>query len=145
VRFGGDSGKPLTPEGGIFTWVINKTGGASIKGMIVEASDTMDNAVQYAATGDIDPIGIVYDSGVPDGSWIRIIVAGIAEVLYGTATTRGYIARVSVSADSITAGQAVAEALPTSPFATDKHFQEIGHPVEEIAAPGLAKTIIHFN
>lgn len=135
----------FTPEGGLAIRMINKTGAASVKGHIVEAEGTTDMGVGKAGINDPDPIGIMYESGVADGSYCWVVTQGIAEVLYGTTVTRATFARVPVTADSVAAGLAVAEALPTSPFATDKHFQEIGHPVESIGAPGLAKTVLHFN
>jgi hypothetical protein len=135
----------FTDEGGLAVAILNGSGAASVKGKIVEADSSVDNSIELAGVDDVDPCGIMYNSGVPDGSLMWIVVAGIADVLYGTAVTRGTFARVPVAADSVAAGLAVAEALPTPPFATDKHFQEIGHPIESIGAPGLAKTILHFN
>jgi hypothetical protein len=135
----------LTPEGGFAIRVINDTGGDSIKGYIVEPSSTVDNAVKYTDNNDVDPVGIIYDAGVADGGYVWIVIAGIADVFYGTAVTRGTFSRVPVVADGVASGRAVNEALPVPPFATDKHFQEIGHPIESRANPGLAKTIVHFN
>jgi len=42
-------------------------------------------------------------------------------------------------------GQAKSEAVPTSPFATDKHFSEIGHVLESRTGEGLAKVYLDFN
>lgn len=139
------SNMKFTPEGGLAVRVINKTGGASIKGYIVEVSNTTDMGVKYTDDDDIDPFGIVYDTGIADGEYIWVIVSGIAEVYYGVAVTRATFSRVPVVADGLASGQAMNEALPVPPFSTDKHFQEIGHPIESIGAPGLAKTILHFN
>lgn len=135
----------ITPEGGMAVELINKTGADSIKGYIVEPSSTVDNAVKYTDNGDVDPIGVVYSDGVADGGKILVVFSGLAEVYYGTAVTRATFSRVPVAADGVSAGQAVNEALPSPPFATDKHFQEIGHPIESRGTPGLAKTILHFN
>lgn len=136
----------MTAEGGLAVKMINKTGAASIKGYICEPSDTTDNGVKYTDNDDIDPVGIMYSDGVPDGGEVFVVVAGIAEVYYATAVTRATFSRVPVVADGIAvAGQAVNEALPVPPFATDKHFQEIGHPIESRGTPGLAKTLLHFN
>lgn len=58
----------------------------------------------------------------------------------------GYIARMSVTADDYDAeGVATSEALPESPFVTDKHFQEVGYVIEAIEGVGLVKTVIYFN
>jgi hypothetical protein len=135
----------LTPEGGIAVLLINDTGGPSLKGYIVEASSSTDDAVQYTTNDDIDPIGVVYEDAVPQGEDMWVVVSGIADVFYGTVVTRATFSRVSIVADGVATGQAVNEALPTPPFATNKHFQEIGHPIESRGTPGLAKTILHFN
>ena len=135
----------VTAEGGLAVSFINKTGAPSIKGYIVEASSGTDNGIQYTSDDDIDPMGIVYNAGIADGQPVWIVVSGIAEVFYGTTVTRATFSRVPVVADGLASGQAVNEALPVPPFATDKHFQEIGHPIESIGAPGLAKTVLHFN
>lgn len=135
----------ITPEGGLAVLMLNDTGAASVKGYIVEPASATDNAVKLVTDGDIDPIGIVYESGVADGQYIWIVVSGIADVYYGVAVTRGTFSRVPVAADGLAIGEAMNEAIPTSPFATDKHFQEIGHPIESRGTPGLAKTVLHFN
>ena len=148
-----ENGKPLvifgngrlTIEGGFAIRVINDTGETSVKGKIVEADASQDNSVELTSNDDVDPLGIIYTAGVAVGGYIWVVVSGIADVLYGTAVTRGTFSRVPVVADGIAAGLAVNEALPVPPFSTDKHFQEIGHPIESIGAPGLAKTILHFN
>lgn len=135
----------VTPDGGLAILMINKTGAASIKGYVVEPDSVVDGAVDLVSDGDIDPIGVIYNAGVADGSQVWVVVSGIAHVYYGTAVTRATFSRVAISGDSVASGQAVNEALPTPPFATDKHFQEIGHPIESIGSPGLALTVLHFN
>lgn len=135
----------ITPEGGLAYWRINDTGAPSIKGTLIEPSVTLDHAVELLAVGDVDPMGIVYDAGVADGELIRIVFSGLAEVLFGNAPTRHNFARNSVVADGIANGLAISEPLPTPPFATDKHFLEIGHVFETKAAPGLALVNLHFN
>jgi hypothetical protein len=135
----------LTPEGGFAVLLTNKTGATSVKGNLVTSSDGTDNAVKLTIDEGIDPIGIIYNEGIADGSEVWIVVSGIADVLYGGNTTRGHFARVPVAADSYASGEAISEALPGSPHATDKHFQEIGHPLESRVGAGLAKTVLHFN
>lgn len=137
---------PATNEAGFQIKLTNKTGANSVKGDIVEPSDTTDRGFKLIPVGGIDPIGVVYETGIADGAECWIWLQGIVEVRYQAATTRDYFARVTVSADTDdAAGVAIAEPLPTSPFATDKHFQEIGHVMESIGAAGLALTVIHFN
>ena len=134
-----------SPIGGYGYWILNKTGGPSIKGYIAEPSSTTDNAVQYTTGGDIDPMAIVYDDGVPDGEMMRVITSGIAEVYYPGNVVRATFSRVPTVGEALADGHAINEPLPVPPFATDKHFQEIGHPTESITGPGLAKTNLHWN
>jgi len=42
-------------------------------------------------------------------------------------------------------GNAIAGAFPTSPFATDKHFQELGHSMQSRTGAGLARVNLRFN
>ena len=138
----------LTPEGGVAVRMINKTGSSSIKGIVVGVynDSEINNAVNNIVLDVPDPIGVVYESGVSDGFDVWVVVSGIAEVLFIGGTTRGHLARGFVDADSgYIAGQALSEAVPTSPFATDKHFYEIGHLIESRSGAGLAKCVLHFN
>ena len=140
----GNSQVKLTTDGGEASRMINKTGANSVKGTIVEIGP-IDKSVKLANIDDIDPCGIMFDDGVPDGGWIWVVTGGKAKVLYSTSVSLGTISRVPIAADeSATNGLAINEALPVPPFATDKHFREIGHPEEAIGTPGLASTMIHF-
>ena len=143
----GSGGNPVfhSKEGGAGYYIINKTGGSSTKGYLVKAGSAVDNSAEYIPGGNPDPIGVIYDAGVPDGDMMRIITSGKVPVYYATAVTRGTFARVSTAVEALPNGQAVSEALPTPPFSTDKHFQEIGHPLESIGGAGLALTDVHFN
>ena len=135
-----------TPDGGYAVKLINKTGAASVKGYLVDASPTTDRAVRLVPVNDPDCIGAFLESGVPDGSEAWIVVSGLAYVYFFGSTTRGHYARIGVTADTgEAAGQAISEAIPTSPFATDKHFQEIGHVLESRTGAGLALCCLHFN
>jgi hypothetical protein len=137
-----------TPEGGMAIKLTNKTGGVTVKGYLVHpySAAAVDNAVALVPVGGPDIIGAFYEDGVADGAEAWIVVAGIADVYFGTDTTRGHFARMSISADTGDApGVATSEAVPSSPFATDKHFQEIGHVLESRVGAGLAKVALHFN
>jgi len=143
VRIFYDSG---TNEAGMQIKITNKTGGATTKGYIVTASDTTDRAFKLCAVNEPDIIGVIYEAGISDGSECWVWMNGsICQVYYIGNTTREHFARNLVTADGGSAGQAISEALPTSPFATDKHFQEIGHLFESRIGAGLALTNIHFN
>lgn len=137
----------FTSEGGLCIQLINKTGAPSVKGEVVEPSDSVAGAVKKIVVDKPDPIGVFYESGVADGSLAWIVVAGIAEVYFIGNTTLGHFARGFLTADggSYVTGQALSEALPGSPFADDKHFYEIGHVIESRVGAGLAKCVLHFN
>ena len=136
----------FTLEGGLAIRLINKTGAPTVKGRGAEVNTALDNSVVLVPIDSVDCIGVFYEAGIADGELTWIIVAGIAEVLFINATTRQHFARVNITADaSPVAGGIISEAMPTSPFATDKHFGEIGHVLETIGAPGLAKVAVHFN
>jgi len=137
----------LTPEGGIAILLTNKTGGVSVKGEVVTPSSSTSNAVAKIIVDVPDPIGAFYDSGIADGAEAWIVVSGIADIYFVGNTTRGHIARGFLTADgaSYVTGQALSESVPTSPFASDKHFYEIGHVLESRTGAGLAKCVLHFN
>lgn len=141
-----DKGKTTT-EGGFAVKLTNRTGGASVKGEVVTSGSSYDNSVTKIVKDVPNPIGVFYESGVADGAEAWVVVSGIAEVYFVGNTTRGQLARGFLTADggSYVTGQALAEAVPTSPFATDKHFYEIGHVLESRTGAGLAKCLLHFN
>ena len=135
----------LTPEGGLAVRLTNKTGGNSIQGTIVNQAANDDNAFGLIPDDIPDPIGVVYETGIADGQECWVVTGGLGDIYFEAAVTRGEFARVQVAADGGTVGYAIAEAVPTSPFATDKHFQEVGHVLESTGGAGLAKCLIHFN
>lgn len=136
----------VTPEGGTAILLTNKTGANSVKGEVVSVSPTFNNAVAKIIVNVPDPIGVFYESGIADGSEVWIVVSGIADVYFIGNTTRGHLARGFITADAgYVTGQVLSEAVPTSPFATDKHFYEIGHVLESRTGAGLAKCVLHFN
>jgi hypothetical protein len=145
----GNSNVMFTLEGGLAVKMINKTGGVSVKGTVVDPYEAaaIDGAVRKIVKDIPDPIGVIYDDGIPDGQDVWVVVSGIADVYFVGNATRGHLARGFITADgaSYVAGQALSEAVPTSPFATDKHFYEIGHVLESRTGAGLAKCILHFN
>ena len=136
----------ITTEGGLAVKLTNKTGGASIKGYCVTTSDAENNAVKLVPIGEPNCIGVFYESGIADSAEAWVVVAGIADVYFWDSTVRGYLARTGIAADTgEISGQAVAEVVPSPPFATDKHFCEIGHVLETRTGAGLAKVVLHFN
>lgn len=137
----------LTPEGGLAVKLINKTGAVTVKGEVVHSNSGANNSVVKAVVDVPDPIGVFLDSGVADGLEAWVVVSGIADVYFVGNTTRGHLARGFLTADgaSYVAGQALSEAVPSSPFSDDKHFYEIGHVLETRTGAGLSRVILHFN
>jgi len=131
----------LTPEGGIAIYLTNKTGSASIKGTVIEASAGTDNSFGVAPSNAVDPIGVVYDDGIADGELCRIVVAGRAQVLLKdtTGSTRGNWVEVSDVAGR-------ANATLASPNQVT-HFAEVGHSLETKTGGTnvLLFCMIHFN
>jgi hypothetical protein len=135
-----------TIEGGAAILLTNKTGSNSVKGSLVEASENNNNAFELEAADGIDPIGVVYSNGVPDGGLCWVVIGGIAEGLLEdqTAATQGNWVGLSATAAGrvdMTAG---------SPANQTRHFQECGHCLETVSAGGpgelvLAKFLMHFN
>jgi hypothetical protein len=144
-KFGNDN-VMITPEGGIAIKVINRTGETSIKGKLINTEGDIDNSVALVAIDEPDCVGVIYTADVPVNGEMWVVVAGKAQVLFSTATTRGQFARAPAGSDvSKTDGYAIAEPVPAPPLSTNKHFQEIGHLLETIASPGLATCVLHFN
>lgn len=141
-----DANAKFTPEGGLAVKLTNKTGSNSVKGYCI-TSDSSNNEPFILVPIDAPScMGIVYEDGIADGSLVWCVVSGIAEVYFWGSTTRGHLARTGLSVDTgEVAGQAMSEAYPTTPFATDKHFCEVGHVLETRSGAGLAKTVLHFN
>jgi hypothetical protein len=135
----------FTDQGGIAIKLINKTGAATVKGTVV-TTGTADNGVIKVPVNVPNPIGVFYEDDVAADAEAWVVVSGIADVLFSNAPTRGYLARTGLTADTgEVSGEALSEAVPTSPFADDKHFCEIGHILETKAEAGLAKVVLHFN
>lgn len=132
----------ITKEGGYAIRLLNKTGANSVKGTVVMVSDTTDNAFKANIIDGDMPIGVVYESGIADGSACWVVVSGIADILLvdNIASTRGYV----IYSSNTTAGRIdISENAP----AAITHFREIGHSLESKVAGTnvLCKCAIHFN
>lgn len=139
-----NGGVLATEDGGFAREYINGTGSASVKGSTVHIAGA--NTVDLTQQDDPDCIGVVYNSGIPDGGKMWVVTEGTAKVYFIGNTTAGHLARTFVAADGdYVEGQAKSEAVPTSPFANDKHFCEIGHVAESRTGAGLALVKLHFN
>jgi len=136
----------VTVEGGLAVKLTNNTGAATVKGNVVTNSAALANAVVLAVDGEPDALGVFYESGIANGAEAWVVISGIADVYFIGSTTLGHLARTFISGEAgYVTGQAKSEAIPSSPFATDKHFCEIGHVLEARVGAGLAKVVLHFN
>ena len=110
--------------------------------MVCASTGTAD-AFEKSGTDDSDVIGAVYDAGVADGDWCRVVVGGRAQVLLKdtTASTLGYWVKTSD-----TAGRADAT-TSVPPGHVAGHWQEIGHALETVSGGTdvLAWVMLHFN
>lgn len=131
----------FTPEGGTAIRVLNKTGGASVKGTVVAASTVTANAVMTNPIDGDMPIGVMYETGIADGQLCWVVTSGIADVLFKD-TVAPILGGVIYS--SSVAGRV--DISSTVPAATT-HFKECGHSFEAKSAGAnvLAKCVLHFN
>lgn len=116
----------VTEDGGFAIKVVNATGAPSVRGEIVTP---VAGGVGKILINVPNPIGVWLEDGVANGAEGWVVQSGRAFVKFVNTPVPGYLARGFVSGESGTyvSGQAWAEPFPTSPFATDKHFYEIGH------------------
>ena len=134
----------ITKEGGFATLLTNKTGGDTMKGMVVSASGAVDGAFVLQAN-TYDAFGIVYEDGVDDGQTCWMVTTGQADVLVedGHAVTRGQLMLCSTTDGRATSVDRPDIGLP----GTDQHFTEIGHAIESKGAGTNVRVrcVIHFN
>ena len=141
IGFGVDT---ATGERGLVQKMKNKTGGNTVKGTVVSASDGTDNSFK-AQADEFDTIGVVAEAGVADAAEAWIWLNGsICQVLWkdGQSATREYVA---LAAD--TDGRAYNVAVPTSNPVVAEHFKEIGHVLETKGSGTdvLVLCHLHFN
>jgi hypothetical protein len=141
IGFGVDT---VTGERGFVQKMLNKTGGATVKGTVVSLSNATDKGFK-AQSDEFDSIGVVAEAGVADASEAWIWVNGsICQVLWkdGQTSTREYVA---LAAD--TDGMALNVSVPTSNPVVAEHFKEIGHVMESKGSGTnvLVLCHLHFN
>lgn len=135
----------FTPEGGLAIRVINKTGAPTVKGYVA-AAGSVTRGVILSGIDTANGFGIFYEDGIADGAYTWMVISGVADVYFWGSSVIGHLARIGLGADTgEVAGQALSEAYGAAPFATDKHFCEIGHVIEARTGAGLAKVVLHFN
>ncbi len=141
VGFGVDT---VTGERGFVQKMLNKTGGATVKGSVVCPSDATDNSF-VLQEDELCAFGVVAEAGVADGSSAWIWVNGsVCQVLWkdGETSTRDYVA---LCAD--TDGRAYNVAVPSANPVVAEHFKEIGHVLETKGSGTdvLVLCHLHFN
>lgn len=138
----------LTQEGGLATWLINKSGAPSVRGTMVTAGGGVTRGAVPVTAGIPNPIGATYDAGIPDGGLMRVVVAGVAEVLMqdGQTPVVGYWVGTSATVN----GRAFVQSAPPGgslPAEITAHNGEIGHCLESKSSGTnvLALCVLHFN
>lgn len=131
--------QPRMPQT-LVSYLINKTGSASVKGEIVKPGSVAFGFIQAPANEDM-PIGVVMDAGIPANAEGAVAVGGRAQVLLkdGVSTAIGDVLWVS----SIAGRADAAATIPAAEF----HFREIGHALEAVVG-GTDKLVwvqLHFN
>ena len=122
--------------------LINKTGGATVKGTVISL-DTANDKSFVAQSSEYDSIGVVYEAGVADASSAWVWCNGsLAQVLYkdATAATRGYVC----IADAVN-GRASDVEVPSSNPIVAEHFKEIGHVAESKNAGTNVLVLVHLH
>ena len=134
--------------GGFLVRYINDTGANSIKGTVVISSLSVEDAVDTMVADNDEAIGVIYNSGIADGSDVWVAVSGKADVLIqdGQIATIGYWVRGSITqagrAD-ITNADPPGGGIPQA----DIHFRELGHCLQTKSSGTdvLARCNLHFN
>jgi hypothetical protein len=140
------NGTMFTEIGGIAIQMVNKTGVASVKGEIIQPDILVDNAFILATAVSKQVVGVVYESGIPDGGLCYVVYLGPALVLLkdSTAATHG---NWCVPSDVAGRVDATATAPPGGLLIDHElHFSEVGHCMESKAGGTdvLAKIMIHL-
>lgn len=135
----------LTTLGGFAIRLTNKTGANSVAGQLVDVDTVNNDAAVLTGLSSTECIGVIYESGIVDGSEVWIVVAGIADVMFEDNHGPSTGDWVETSASDV--GTAYSQA---SPAAAPEHFREIGHCIETVAAGGAgtfvnARCVLHFN
>ncbi len=135
----------MTAEGGLAVRLVNKTGAASVKGTLAEASSAQDSAFGVA-DAEYDTIGAVYENGIADGALCWVVIGGIAEVLLEDATAATRHNWVHSATTDGRADASLAEPSGGGFNNANEHFKEIGHCLESVAAgtDKLCKILMHL-
>ncbi|MCX8074285.1 MAG: hypothetical protein N2749_01700 [Clostridia bacterium] len=130
----------LTPEGGVYETFINNTG-TSVKGTIVISSTTVSNGVDIAPANSSMPIGIIYEDGIQNGSPVKVITSGKAQVLLknGLNSSLGYWCGVSDTSGRM-------YQLSSTPIVlfTD-NYKEIGKSLQSVSSGTDVLSLVQLN
>lgn len=147
----GPGGSPVmhTPIGGIAIQKINKTGAPSIKGTVIEVDDSQDFSIKLTEADTDDATGIIYNSGIPDGGLVWVVIDGAADALLedSSACLHGNWARTSITqagrVDATNLGPPAGGLI----LELEQHFKEVGHCEQSVTAgtDKLARINIHLN
>lgn len=134
----------MTSIGGFAVKLTNQTGSNSVQGQLIKADTASDDAIILTGALDDECFGVFLDSGVANGSEAWVVVAGIVDIAMEDDTAATHGNWVTVSSE---AGYANATSLAPVPA---RHFEEVGHCIETVAAGGagthiLARCVVHFN
>ncbi|MCK9203552.1 MAG: hypothetical protein M0P58_03825 [Bacteroidales bacterium] len=129
----------FTPLGGMALKMINKTGAITVKGQIVSPSPTTENGFILASASSVNPVGVVFEAGIEDGSACWIVVSGVAEVLLADTQPAAMGYEVQISSTSGRAETKISDLTSTA--------IEIGHCIQSVSggADQKVKVILHFN
>jgi len=144
MRIGYDD---VTGERGIQMAMTNATGATSVKGDLVEQSSTTDSAFALITADAPDPIGVVAESGIANGSlcWVWT-PQSLCQVLLedGTSATRDYWVKVSDN-DNGRADASNAAPPGGTVASIEDHFSEIGHAAESQSSGTDVLCLIHLH
>jgi hypothetical protein len=135
-------------DGGYMVRLLNKTGAASVRGSIVRAGVATPGAFSLVLADNINPVGVVYEAGVLDGSLCWVVTSGRAQVLIENTTAASLGNWIKVS-DNANGRADASNALPLGGTITalEDHLSECGHSLEAVTAGTnkLVWAIVHFN
>ena len=131
----------FTPNGGVYQTFTNQTGGDSVQGTIVMQSATYDNAVDIATAGSPLALGIIYEDNIANGSPVKVVVYGKAQVLLrvGQSVTRGQWCVLSNTANG-----RMEEGSITGTLLVSEYAKGIGISLEDNSS-GLTWVQLQFN
>jgi hypothetical protein len=134
-----------TNERGFLVKMINRTGGASVKGTLLAASVSTDREVIKQAN-EYDTIAVVQESGVAEGSEMWCWMPGsVCQMLLKDSVTAAQ-GEVALAAD--TDGRMDRTTNPGGGLpGTDTHFKEVGHVLQDVTGgtDQLCLVAMHCN